>query len=208
MIPIFFEIARILGIRESFIDILFEKIMTKYSEPNRHYHNFRHIEKMWKNISSYIGNSNKFSLLALATIYHDLIYDTESKTNEVDSFQELEKDFGKQLLEHELVELKNLILGTKSHELLEESFEHELFLDSDLLILGSEKKEYIEYRNSIRKEYFWVNEATYKKERIKVLENFLDRKNIYFSYQMQRLHEENARENLKDEIKYLKGLNE
>ncbi len=201
----FFEIARILGHRESLIDIIYDKIFLKYSEPHRFYHTLKHIEKMWKNISDMVGNSNKFSLLLLATVYHDIIYDTTSSTNEEDSFIELENDFGKLLLGHELDELKNLIIGTKNHQLYEPCFEHELFLDSDLLILGSEKKEYIEYADSIRKEYSWVEETTFQKERIKVLESFLNRKNIYYTFQMQRLHEENARKNLLEEIKSLKG---
>ena len=201
----FFEIARILGHRESYIEILFDKISSKYNEPHRFYHTLVHLEKMWKNISDLVGNSNKFSLLLLATVYHDIIYDTHSSTNEENSFKELENDFGKLLLFHELDELENLIIGTKKHELFEPCFEHELFLDSDLLILGSEKKEYIEYRDSIRKEYNWVDEETYRNERAKVLQSFLDRKFIYYTYQMQRNYEEKARNNLKEEIQFLKG---
>lgn len=201
----FFEIARILGHRESLIDIIFEKILIKYSEPHRFYHTLTHIEKMWKNIYDWVGRSNKFSLLLLATIYHDIIYDTHSSINEENSYKELENDFAKLLLGHELDELKNLILGTKKHEVYNSCFEHELFLDSDLLILGSEKKEYSMYQTSIREEYSWVDESTYKKERIKVLESFLDRKNIYYTYQMHNLYEEKARKNLSDEINFLKG---
>ncbi len=200
---IFFEIMDILSLSRNRQIDLFEKILSKYSESNRHYHNFRHIKEMWNLIELNIGKSPKYSLLFLSCLYHDIIYDSKSKTNEEDSFLELKADFQKVLLKHELDECKYLIQGTKTHNFLQDSYEHKLFLDSDLAILGSSEMRYSEYSSAIRKEYSWVSDEVYKIERVKVLEKFLTREKIYYTNIMQQNFEEKARENLMSEIKSL-----
>jgi predicted metal-dependent HD superfamily phosphohydrolase len=205
MLGEFVSISRILGLNESKSVQLYESITKAYSEPHRHYHTIKHIYKMFESIKFYVGNSTKYSLLFLSCLYHDVVYDTHSGTNEEDSFKKLEIDFSNYLLADEILECKNLILATKKHELIENYYEFQIFLDSDLLILGSDTDVYNNYSIAIRKEYHWVEEKIYKKERAKVLENFLNRDTIYYSDIFKHKHESKARENLLAEIKVLKG---
>ena len=205
MLGEFVSISKILGLNESKSIQLYESITKAYSEPHRYYHTLKHIYNMFESIKFYVGSSTKYSLLFLSCLYHDVIYDTHSFTNEEDSFKKLEMDFYTHLLDDEIQECKNLILATKKHLLLENYYEFKIFLDSDLLILGSDTDVYNKYSQAIRKEYIWVDETIYIKERVKVLENFLNRETIYYSDIFKHKYEYMARENLLLEIKLLKG---
>ncbi|MEO1764559.1 MAG: hypothetical protein AAFR83_21960, partial [Cyanobacteria bacterium J06629_18] len=76
----------------------------------------------------------------------------------------------------------------------------QILLDADLAILGSNPTEYSKYTNAIRQEYIWVPETEYFAARKKILENFLQRKNIYLTQFMQQTREKVARINLETEI--------
>ncbi|MBP9889385.1 MAG: hypothetical protein KBF93_24025, partial [Leptospiraceae bacterium] len=88
----------------------------------------------------------------------------------------------------------------KKHQFLKDDFDNKIFLDSDLLILGRERNRYIEYMDSIRKEYEWVEKEFYKQERTKVLQKFLERDRIYFTKEIFDKYEKQARENIQFEI--------
>ena len=130
----------------------------------------------------------------------DIVYDTHASDNEEKSAEYLERDFKKYLPKEKIEKCKDLILGTKKHKFVRDDFDTKLFLDSDLLILGRERNRYIEYMDSIRKEYEWVEKEFYKQERTKILQKFLERERIYFTNEIFEKNEKQARENIKFEI--------
>jgi len=73
-------------------------------------------------------------------------------------------------------------------------------LDVDLAILAASREAYTRYTHAIREEYKIYPYFLYKKGRKKVLQHFLERKQIYFTEEFQAQHEANARENLRWEI--------
>ena len=62
---------------------------TRYSESQRFYHNMFHIQKLIEEHADYctrMDTSENANLVILMSIwFHDLIYDPQSKSNEVDS---------------------------------------------------------------------------------------------------------------------------
>ena len=72
-----------------------------------------------------------------------------------------------------------LIIATQ-HDILLKSNDEKLIVDIDLAILGKSKKIFDQYNRAIRKEYFWVPEDIYLKERKKVLLSFYNRESIYY----------------------------
>ena len=141
-----------------------------------------------------------YPLIYISCLYHDIVYDTHAADNEEKSAEYLEKDFTGYLSKDKIEKCKNLILGTKKHQFLQDDFDNKIFLDSDLLILGRERNRYIEYMDSIRKEYEWVEKEFYKQERTKVLQKFLERDRIYFTEEIFDKYEKQARENIQFEI--------
>ena len=196
----FNQILSKLNIPKSENEILFERIIGCYSESHRDYHNLRHIHEMLACLNLHKAAIDNYPLLYLSCLYHDIVYDTHAQDNEEKSAEHLEKDFHDYLSKEEITKCKDLILGTKKHQFLQNDFDHKIFLDSDLLILGRERNRYIEYMDSIRKEYEWVEREFYKQERAKVLQKFLERDRIYFTDEMFHAHERQARENIKFEI--------
>lgn len=84
-----------------------------------------------------------------------------------------------------------------------EDFNTKIFLDLDLCILGTNNEKYRNYIRNIRKEYVFVPDKIYTKERIKILENFLNQEFIFKTERFQNLYEKMARKNIKYEIKSL-----
>lgn len=195
-----FQMFQLLNIPIKSIETIFQRVIECYSETHRDYHNLRHIREMIDCFTNYKEDISDYPLLYISCLYHDIVYDTHSNTNEEQSAKYLEEDFSDFLNATQLEKCKNLILGTKTHQFIEDDFDNKIFLDSDLLILGREKNRYIEYMDSIRKEYNWVDKDIYRTERSKVLKKFLERKRIYFTDEIFSSYESQARENINFEI--------
>lgn len=136
--------------------------------------------------------------LLFAVIYHDIIYNPSSKTNEEDSASVAKLDLSGMRLD--LNKIERLILSTKHEQIHQPDVETQCMIDADLSILGSPKSEYLSYMVSIREEYSFVNYLDYSYGRIQFLQKMLSREKIF--YKLTEL-ESIARTNLYDEIVYL-----
>jgi predicted metal-dependent HD superfamily phosphohydrolase len=172
------------------------KVKTLYHM--RPYHNWEHIEKcLWfleTRMKEFVSDE-----LSFAVVYHDVIYNPSSKTNEEDSISVAKLDLSGMGLN--LNKIESLILATKHvHDFVATDDETQCMLDVDLSILGSAKTEYHEYVVGIREEYSFVDYTGYSRGRIEFLQKMLSRKRIF--YKLVEL-ESIARTNLYDEIVYL-----
>ncbi|MFT3892127.1 MAG: hypothetical protein QM730_10880 [Anaerolineales bacterium] len=132
------------------------------------------------------------------------MYDTRRNDNEEESARLASETLRKLNVNAETTTLvSELILATKSHDGNNLSQDAKLFLDMDLAILGTSEEIYEKYSKTIREEYSWVHEPTYRQGRIKVLESFMRRETIYFTNVMQERFEEQARRNISGEIRSL-----
>ena len=108
---------------------------------------------------------------------------------------------------NDIERISNFILSTKNHlSCKSKDKDLLLFLDFDLLILGSSKEEYLEYSNNIKNEYLPklnFNENEFKLKRIQVLKYFLQFENLFFSKIIIEKYQKIAIENLKMEIDLL-----
>jgi predicted metal-dependent HD superfamily phosphohydrolase len=75
-----------------------------------------------------------------------------------------------------------------------------IFLDLDLLILGMEREQYVKYAKNIRKEYDFVPDDIYAKERKIILNQYLNSQFIFKTKNFRDLFEKQARNNIKFEI--------
>lgn len=196
----FNQIMKELRIPEEKSIEIFNRVIGCYSESHRDYHNLRHIREMLDCLQNYKAAILDYPMVYISCLYHDIVYDTHASDNEEKSVEFLEKDFAGFLSKEQINTCKEFIIGTKTHQYLQNNFDSKIFLDSDLLILGREQNRYIEYMDSIRKEYEWVEKELYKKERAKVMQKFLDRERIYFTNEIFETCEKQARENIRFEI--------
>ena len=153
-------------------------VLSRYKEPHRYYHNWKHIEDMLKWL---IVNKIEDKSIFLATIFHDIVYDPKLKDNEEKSaelFKELWKGDG-----HTCKEVVQMILDTKTHQ--PTSKKSVLLCQADLNIFDKPLNEIIEYDKQIFKEYQFVDWNKYREGRLEVLKklsnNFKERA-LYYSH--------------------------
>lgn len=172
-----------------------EEVIRLYNSKGRYYHTIQHVTEMLKFVSY------KF-LLEMAVIYHDIIYDPKSKTNEEDSFNFIPKDgLSKANVDH----LERLIMATKNHQAKVE-FE-QLMVDADLAILGSDVVRFNEYERQIRNEYNFVSDQDYNAGRAEFVRKILTRPSIFLTDEFQKRFELQARINL-NKLLFFLGKNE
>ena len=175
-----------------------------YSDPERHYHNLRHVAEMLRLLGQFKADAADYSAVRFAAWFHDAVYDTRKATNEDESAALAVQALGELRIPSTTTSLtRRLILATKSHEAAGGPPDLGLFLDADLAILGAPVNTYAAYSEAIRREYAWVPEAAYREGRLKVLTNFLRRGRLFYTEQMAARFEAQARRNLSNEIKGL-----
>jgi len=173
----------------------------KAAEPKRYYHTMTHIDAMIQGYGKYFGEIPKSEYLAI--VYHDIVYDPLSKTNEVDS--------AALLWEHYLGHFSHLdplvteravkiVLATqhKPGELVDPIAYR--VVDLDLMILGLEPEVYDEYVKNTRKEYLMFNDAQWKYGRSKVLKMFLEYERLFHTDELHNALDKQARDNLQREL--------
>ena len=189
---------------ELYADELFSNILQHYSEKDRHYHNLTHIQKMLDFSFMYEDKIQDIDTLQVAIFYHDIIYNSLSKNNEIDSATLAVEQLSSTNFPKEKIRLvEQFIVSTQKHFLLIAHSDLDYFLDFDLAILGTERTVYEDYAEKIRKEYKWVPSFLYNKNRKKVLQHFLEREHIYFTATFRNQYEIIARENLVFEIEVM-----
>ena len=184
-------------------DAAWRQLESLYADHGRHYHTMTHIDKMSEALRQFATASPE---LCFAIVYHDAIYDSSREDNEEESAilaSKVMSDMGIDTVMRTIT--SKLILTTKVHQPLHDEFAEVsgLFLDLDLLILGAPALEYDAYSAKIHKEYAWVPDAQYKKARARVLRNFANRPQIYFTKKIRDEYESAARENLARELESL-----
>lgn len=181
-------------------DELFNKLITHYQQPHRHYHNITHLYECFVWFDEIKDNLYRPDLVAIALFYHDVIYDPKSNTNEQDSSDMMIRELQGILSDTDIGITERYILATKDHInplTGDDKADLDYLLDIDLAILGSSPKRFAEYNTQIRQEYAWVNGLFYHFKRKSVLKGFYQKENIYLTAYFYDRLESQARENLK-----------
>jgi pantetheine-phosphate adenylyltransferase len=140
-------------------------ILDHYREPHRFYHTIEHLDDLCTQFEEQGYGDN--DVLLLATIFHDIIYDPKSPTNEEDSARYFNEIFtGDLRIKNEVT---GIILDTKTHK--PQSELSKVFCDADLNILQQPFAKLLEYEHQIFKEFQFVDYAIYCEKRIEVLKH-------------------------------------
>jgi len=138
-------------------------VYDRYNEPHRYYHTSAHLTEIFQQIidRDLINND----ALLLTAVYHDIIYDPKSSTNEEDSAAYFNHNFeGTSELKAQVTQM---IMDTQSHQASTEL--SKVFCEMDLDILLQPFAKLIEYEHQIFKEFQFVDYSKYKTARIEVL---------------------------------------
>ena len=144
-------------------------VINLYHEPHRFYHTLTHIESVLKHLHD--AGLLRHDELFLAAVFHDIIYNPQSRTNEEDSadyFINAAKLSG--LTQDQKVHIRQLILDTKTHKPTVPLSEE--LIKADLAIFNASFDKLIAYEKSIFKEHQFVDYKEYKVKRIEVLKHY------------------------------------
>ena len=185
---------------------------TFYGETHRKYHTINHVNNCLKELDvitdlNLIDKYNSM-LIGYAILFHDIIYNPKSDKNEEDSANVAYYILNQTAIsKNDLNKIIEMIIATK-HNKIYHDININYLLDIDLSVLGYPEKEFLEYEEGIRYEYSFVDDYTYRKERIKFLQGMLDRKNIYITDYFRNKYEGNAVRNIIELINRLNQQNE
>ena len=178
-------------------------IAEHYAQPQRAYHNLNHIIDCLNEFKRARYFTLNPDAIEFAIWFHDAVYDAKARDNEEKSAKFALATIKSISLPHKFGDLvRDLILATK-HDKIPSEFDAHFIVDIDLCIFGRPENEFNEYEKQIRKEYEWVEEKEYAKERVAILNYFTKRSAVYLTRFFNDRYETQARRNIARLIKQL-----
>jgi predicted metal-dependent HD superfamily phosphohydrolase len=184
-------------------EALFRELTARYSEPHRKYHTMQHLRECFDRLQELRALARKPEEIELALWFHDAIYDTRRRDNE-----EKSADWARSAVLKAGVaaaagdRVYELVMATR-HNAAPSGIDAQVLVDVDLSILGAGPDRFDEYERQVRQEYSWVPGLLFRRERRKVLEDFLGRRTIFQTREFIAAYEMQARENLRRSIEKL-----
>lgn len=178
-------------------DEIWEDIVKFYSEKHRHYHTFAHIADLFlrKSQDPFEFIINDHQTMDFAIIFHDVIYQTTSMSNEEDSAAFFDSKLRGFVPQEVLTKVMSYIIHTKAHQVGSSDDEDlKLFIDLDLAILSDNQVAYGKYAAKIRQEYIDIPFEIYCQKRAEFLRR-METKPIFASSNFRAL-EFQAKENI------------
>ena len=178
------------------------ELMSAWSEPQRHYHDQRHLRECLALWTRWREHSPRAGEVAIALWFHDAIYDPQapvSGSNELNSAAWAARSLVRAGADSDTAQrVHDLVMATQhdAPAALGASLDAQLLVDIDLSILGSPAERFERYDQDVRKEYAWVPGFRYQEARAQVLRSFLDRQRLYQGEHAVALLEAQARINL------------
>jgi predicted metal-dependent HD superfamily phosphohydrolase len=182
---------------KSVLDLL----VKAYNEPHRCYHTVNHIVdglNVMQKLPYAFDRTQK-----IAFIFHDVVYDVKSATNEEDSVKVAMDCLMENMCKEEFQLLKKYIISTKHDAISREAAKLDTrvatFLDVDLFSLGSFEYEGYKanYAKLIAMEYVRVyGLENYSKGRLTFVKQMLKCDYVYHSDYVRKILDKNAKKNL------------
>ncbi len=178
------------------------RLLQRWSEPHRHYHDVRHLAHMLDSLAI-LGEGQPPVEVGLAAWFHDAVYTGVAGTDEHASADlaaaELE---AAGVASGQVSEVFRLVELTIAHDPDPGDRNGALLVDADLSILGQPAGRYQMYVRDVRLEHPDLEESSFIVARTRIVEALLSQQALFRSDLGQRLWLGKARENLTSELAY------
>jgi predicted metal-dependent HD superfamily phosphohydrolase len=192
-------------------DDLRTRVLTCYDEPHRAYHTRVHLHECLEQLQSALAGAPRLEHetsageIAVALWFHDLVYDPKRHDNEAVSADQARSALLDARVAPAIADrVHGLIMATR-HAAAPVAPDEQLLVDIDLAILGATTGRFDEYETQVRKEYSWVPGFIFRRERRKILQQFVERPRIYHTAYFFEALETRARANLQRSIEQSGG---
>lgn len=184
-------------------------LLTRWSEPHRHYHDRSHLLAVLKGIDLLVRHGEDCGRwtrsVKLAAWFHDAVYRGDPQRpagqDEEDSAVLAERtldDLG--LPDAEIAETTRLVRMTVTHAPDPEDRAAAVLSDADLEVLGRGRGDYARYLAAVRDDFAHVPDADFAAGRAAVVQSLLETRPLYRTATGARLWERAARRNLSTEL--------
>lgn len=195
------QLIRRLGGNLTLSDVVYDRLVAHYTASNRYYHTLSHVAGMLDLIDRIYIEVDNWNALQLAIWFHDVIYEVGTGLDNEQASADFSAEQLTQLnLDPTLIKtVSQLILDTK-HKQRPKSWDGMVLVDLDLASLGNAYELFERDTGNIRREYASVPYKQFWLGRRQILQQFLDRRRIYYTEPFYQRYEAFARQNLSDSI--------
>jgi predicted metal-dependent HD superfamily phosphohydrolase len=184
---------------------IFAQLAAAYAEPGRAYHTAGHVRDCLAELDLSRGLAQYPNEVEAALWFHDAVYRPGASDNEDQSAELARAALSTGTVPREVADRTAALVLATRHAGVSGSPDDQLICDIDLSILGREPGTFDTFELQIRREYAWVPEPMYRRERSAVLSGFLRRRSIYQTDQFRHRYEALARANLQRLLDQLAG---
>ncbi len=182
------------------------RLLQRWSEPHRHYHDLRHLAQMLAALTT-LSKGRPPLEVALAAWFHDAVYAGVPGVDERASAALAAAELEPAGLPSGLVgEVSRLVELTIGHDPDPSDLPGVLLADADLSILGQPAGRYQMYVRDVRLEHPDLDESAFIVARTRVVEALLEQQTLFRSDLGQRLWLGKARDNLTGELAHWRGF--
>ena len=179
---------------------VFDALVRRYGEPQRHYHTLRHIEHCLARFDLAASETTHPDAIEMALWFHDAIYDPQGPDNELRSaewFLELARGRLDPAFSRHVYDL---IMAT-THRAPPHGSDACFVVDVDLSSLGLSWEEFDRDSQAIRAEQRDVPDGEFYRGQLGFLRALLSRPSVYATAFFRERFEASARENIRRRLK-------
>jgi predicted metal-dependent HD superfamily phosphohydrolase len=183
-------------------------MLDAYDAPDRHYHGLVHIADLLTGLEAQAARAANRDAVALAILYHDLVYDPRRRDNEDASAARAAIALAALGADGDLTARVAHLVRATAHALTPATVDGDtaLLLDLDLCVLGAACDRYETYVAAVRREYAHLGDEAWRTGRANVLRQFLARPQVFRTAWMAAALEARARVNLTRELDHLTAM--
>ena len=166
------RLAAAWGAPANIVDAVYRDVVTRYSEPHRHYHTLEHVAEVLAVVDELNGGVE----VEFAAWLHDVIYDVRAADSEARSAGYAGEVLAQLRAPDEVIrEVQRLIELSATHAVVGGDVRGAVFVEADLAILSATTERYDRYVRDVRREYAHVDDDAWRRGRRAVLESLLSR---------------------------------
>lgn len=175
-----------------------DDLLARWAEPHRHYHDVRHLVACLSALDA-LGSGGL--TVRLAAWFHDAVYDGVPGQDEEASARLAEDALYGLIPDREAAQVARLVRMTADHRPADDT--SALLSDADLSVLGQIPGRYHVYARDVRLDYAHLDDDTWRRGRLAVVESLLSADPLFHTATGRRLWAATARANLAGERKRL-----
>lgn len=188
-----------------------ERLLARWSEPGRHFHNTRHLVDVLAHVDELAEEAHEPELVRLAAWYHGAVFDAAERASFAHRGGEDERasaalarlELGGLGLDQRAVDrVAELVTALARHTPRPGDDDCAVLCDADLAMLAAEPQRYKAYLTALRAEYAHIPVEDFVRARIAILRRLQERPRLFAS-PLGHPWEEPARQNVDAELQRL-----